>query len=191
MELRQSFKRPISLLEQILEGLPCIHGTGLRRRGRFLLHPHTHRVEGAIVTCIFFGDACGYRLAALESARRIKIRALFAGVQLEATLWTFADRLRHRRQQCAALKRNATPRAGRASAAAAVRKCCPFWRLGRELSRGAFLFLRYGPGIRAGDIFYRTRGLRSQLIGAIRVYSNQMSTISRIGRLRRVKRILS
>ena len=61
-------------------------------------------------------------------------------------------------------------------------KVLSFLAVGRELSRGVFLFLRYGPGIRAGDIFYRTRGLRSQLIGAIRVYSNQMSTISRIGR---------
>jgi hypothetical protein len=85
-------------LEQILEGRTRIMGTQAGGSGGFFLVSHTDFEDGAFVAHIFLSNPQRNRLHAFEPAPRIEKRALFAGMQFEATLWTFAlsrDALQH------------------------------------------------------------------------------------------------
>jgi hypothetical protein len=79
------------LLEQILESLPSVAWAQGGRSGRLFFPGYANFVERAFVAGVFFGDALGHGLHALEAAAGIEIHALFAGVQFEAALRTFAS----------------------------------------------------------------------------------------------------
>jgi len=93
------------LLEQILKRLPRIAGPLAGRCGRFLFPRHADFKQRAIVSRVLLGNPFLDRLHALESAARIEIHALLAGVQFETTLRTLPacrQSLQHRAALCAA-----------------------------------------------------------------------------------------
>jgi len=56
------------------------------RYGRWrsiFLDSRAKRVEGAVVSSVFFGNALRYRPGAFELCRRVEVGALFAGMELE------------------------------------------------------------------------------------------------------------
>ena len=95
---------PHLLLEEILEGRARIHGTRRTRRGSFLFDPDPHGIKRTLIALVFTGNPLRDGLGAFEPARSIEISALPAGMQFEAALRTFSDRLRYRRQQGSALR---------------------------------------------------------------------------------------
>lgn len=92
-----------SVFEQIIKRLARRIGL-CRRSGRSLLFDSdADGIKGALVLRIFLCDPLRHWLHALESARRIEIRALLAGVQFEAAFRTLTKGFRERGQQSSAL----------------------------------------------------------------------------------------
>jgi hypothetical protein len=93
-----------SILEEIIEGLASV--IRLRRQPCrcLLLHAHADGIKSTVVARVFFGDPLWNRLHAFKAARRIKVGALLAGVQLKGALRTLAERLGKHGQQRAALR---------------------------------------------------------------------------------------
>ena len=75
----------VKFLEEILKCGPRILHAGARS-GSLLLNHDAHRVEGALICLIFARDPLRNGLHAFETVGRIKVRALLARVQFEATL---------------------------------------------------------------------------------------------------------
>ena len=67
-------------------------------RGRFFFGSDANRVERALVFYVLARNPFGNRLHAFEAAGRIKVQALFAGMQLEAAFGTFFGNFGDRRQ---------------------------------------------------------------------------------------------
>ena len=72
------------LLKQILERCPRIVGLLRDLARRFLLQPHAHGKERAVISFVFGKDSFRDGLIALKLAGGIEVLALFAGVQFEA-----------------------------------------------------------------------------------------------------------
>lgn len=101
-------------LKKILERLAGVAGTRnvlggnswtrlrSRRRGIFF-DGGAKFVKPAIVLLILAGNAFGNRLHAFKSRGRIKVRALFAGVELETAFRAFAFRIESLLQNSAAI----------------------------------------------------------------------------------------
>src|SRR5258708_29084700 len=90
-----------SVFEQAVKGLAGSVGAagGGGGAGRSLLfHPHADRIEFALVASVLLRHPLGHRLRALETLRRIEVRALLARVQLKAALRALAYRITHHRQ---------------------------------------------------------------------------------------------
>jgi hypothetical protein len=66
------------------------------QRAAFARHSNARRKESAIICLVLNGDSNRNRLRALESSRRLKVRALLAAVQLSAALraWSVIGRAR-------------------------------------------------------------------------------------------------
>ncbi len=104
------------LLEKILESLACIVGArrslrsgsdlgGLSVRGRrgVFFNGHTEFVELAIILGVFRGDPLGDGLGTFELGAGIEEAALFATVQFELALGTFAVGVETRSQNSTAI----------------------------------------------------------------------------------------
>jgi len=85
-------------LEQVVKRLASVIGpdrgktsrrgcwrNGCRSGGRILLDRRAERVEGAVVSSVFLGNALRYRPGALKLRRSVKVRALLAAMKLETT----------------------------------------------------------------------------------------------------------
>src|SRR5438309_6960314 len=59
--------------------------TGCCSGGRILLDRRAERVESAVVSSVFLGNALRYRPGALKLRRSVKVCALLAAMKLEAT----------------------------------------------------------------------------------------------------------
>jgi hypothetical protein len=122
MNLVERWKLSFLLLEQILERLAgvararnVLGGNGRARlgsRGRGIFFDRRAKfVKPAIVSLILAGNAFGNGLHAFKSRGRIKVRALFAGVELESAFRTFAFRIEPLLQNSTAI-RASRPRDG-------------------------------------------------------------------------------
>src|SRR2546428_43095 len=85
------------LLEEVAKAMARVVGT-YRAAGRVPLDGHHHRKERALVAGALVLDPLGDRLAALEAARGIEVRALAAGVELGLALRTARERVGGDRQ---------------------------------------------------------------------------------------------
>lgn len=94
---------PGSIFEQTVESLAGSVGPGGHSSRSLLLHAHADRIEPAFVAGIFLGNSFRDRLRAFESARRIEVGALFAGVEFEAAFGASTEWLRPLSEQRAAL----------------------------------------------------------------------------------------
>jgi len=103
-------------LEQIFKRLAGVVGpdrtkTSRRRRrrnghgsgSRILLDGRAERVEGAVVSSIFLGNALGYRSCALKLRRSVKVRTLFAAMELETATRASCLRIKASLQNGAAI----------------------------------------------------------------------------------------
>ena len=92
------------VFEQIVERpARIIRPARASRRGLFF-HPHADRKKLALVASIFFRDPLRHRLHAFETARRIEVCALLAGMQLKAAFRALPQRFRKQGQNIAALR---------------------------------------------------------------------------------------
>jgi hypothetical protein len=79
-----------SIFEQIIEGGARVVWTLAAFARRLLLDHDSNRIERTVISFVLRRNAGGNWLVAFEAARRIKMLALFAGVEREATLRTLA-----------------------------------------------------------------------------------------------------
>src|SRR5258706_4320251 len=87
------------LLEQILKRLPRIVGASHAFARRLFLDRNTHGIKRAVVLFVFRGDPLRDWLVTFETAGRIKVLTLFAGVQVESAFRTLSDWVSNRLQQ--------------------------------------------------------------------------------------------
>lgn len=73
-------------------------------RGCLFFDAHADGKKLAFVAGILFGDSLRHRLHAFESARRIEIGALLAGMQFKTAFQALTQRLRKQSQQIATLR---------------------------------------------------------------------------------------
>ncbi len=92
------------LLEEIFKCLARVIRTLAALAGSFLLKHHAHGIEGTIVALVLGRDPCGNRLVAFETARRVEVLALLAGVEFETALRALGHGLGKILQQGAALR---------------------------------------------------------------------------------------
>ena len=74
-------------LEEILKCLPRIAGPLAGRSGGFFFVGYANFIKRTIIARVFFRDAILNRLHAFKPGSRIKVHALFAGVQFESAFW--------------------------------------------------------------------------------------------------------
>src|SRR5579872_4892516 len=74
----------LSFLEKIFEGSAGVIGAKARRSRRLFFARHANFVERALVARVFLRDSLFHRLHAFESAARIEIAALLAGMQFKS-----------------------------------------------------------------------------------------------------------
>jgi len=79
-----------SFLEKIFEGLPRVLRARRLRGGGFLLHSYPHGVERTVVAFVLARNSLRDGLAAFETAGRIKVRALAAGMNRRPALGALA-----------------------------------------------------------------------------------------------------
>src|ERR1700704_3999421 len=82
---------PRLLLEQIVKRLPRIIGASHAFAGRLFLERNAHGIKRAIVLFVFRGDPLLDWLVAFETAGRVEVLALFAGVQVESAFRALPD----------------------------------------------------------------------------------------------------
>jgi len=90
------------LPEQILKRLPRVIRTLTAFAGCFFFDHHTYRIQPALVELVFRRNSSRDRLIAFETARWIKMLALFTCMQSKPALRALPDRIREARQQGAA-----------------------------------------------------------------------------------------
>src|SRR5258706_2166330 len=96
-EIRSVFKKIIKRRARIIRAL-----TALARS--FFFHHHADGIKRALVAFVFGRDSGGNWLIAFEAARRVKMFALFAGVEVESAFWALPDRIGGSLQQRAAFR---------------------------------------------------------------------------------------
>jgi hypothetical protein len=94
----------VSLLKQIVEGLPCVgRPQRLGCRGLFFDH-HADGVEAAVVALVLARNPFGNGLGTFKTARGVEISTLLAGMEFEAALGTLAHWFAERFQKRSALR---------------------------------------------------------------------------------------
>src|ERR1700686_5523112 len=88
--LRLQSETESSIFEQIIKGLARVIGLGRQPCGGLLLHAHADGIESTVIARIFFCNPLWDRLHAFEAARRVKVAARLARVQLKAAFRALA-----------------------------------------------------------------------------------------------------